>query len=269
MLIYTLSHSTKHPSNWPVKLCSIAAGTLLLSGQVLSAAASDAWSGNFSIGFNNVAGNKDSNDLSVALKLAHNEKFQKHSPYRHTFEVNAEVEKTKTTEPNGQEITDKTRDNKSAIYTLGYFLDQQSYLEGDLQYAQDQILGMEEFKAVGAEYNRKVVDNPTHKFLVGVGLMYADLEYTDASKERDKGIGGKLSYDYTGKLTNTVSFTQNTLLQAMSGVKYAVVDSGLSYALTKNMSINLNHKVTYLSKPISGNSEKASNVTDVKLKVDF
>ena len=148
------------------------------------------------------------------------------------------------------------------------FLDQQSHLEGTLSYLHDISLQIDENKFASVEYIRNVLTGPVHQLNLGVGVAHLEIAYTNGQPEIDN-TGGQVSYKYTGQMTENFSLNHKGLLQATSEVRYASLDTSVSYVLTGNTSLSLTHHFSTLSNDAGDQDDERNSTTHLAIGVKF
>ena len=258
-----LSHSLSSPKLWQSTLCALSA-CVALSGSALAEGGADGWSGNFTFGLEHSTGSTDANDINASLTLEHNKDFQASEPARHTLNFAVDTEKTKADD--GTET--KTREKEAASYKLGYFLDQQSHLEGTVSYLHDISLQIDEKKFASVEYIRNVLTGPTNQLNLGVGVAHLEIAYINGQPEI-QNTGGQVSYKYTGQMTKDFSLNHKGLLQATSDIRYASLDTSVSYAMTDNTSLSLTHHFSTLTNDAGHQDDERNSTTHLTIGVKF
>ena len=248
---------------WRNTLCALSA-CAALSGTAQAEDHLYGWTGDLSLGFEHATGSTNSRDVNASLLLEHNKAFQASRPFRHAINIAVDTEKTKADDG----TVSKTRDKDFASYQLGYFLDQQSHIEGTLSYLHDISLKVDEGKVASVEYIRNILHESAHQLKLGVGVAYLDYVFTDAQPELAE-VGGRISYDYTGQLKTDFSLNHKGLLQATADVRYASLDTGISYALTQNMSLSLTHHFSTLSNDSGNQDNERNSTTHLTIGVKF
>ncbi len=258
-----LSYSLSNPTRWQHILCVLSICTAI-SGAAVADSNPDTWSGKLTLGFEHSTGTTNSSDVNASLVVERNKNFQASHPIRHTFNAIVDTEKTK--QDNGKET--KTRDKDAASYQLGYFLDEQSHIEGTISYLHDINLKIDEGKFASIEYIRDVFTKSAHKLAIGIGIAYLDIIYTNTQPEIN-GVGGQVSYNYTGQLTTGVSLNHKGLLKATADARFASLNTGISYALTENTSLSLMHHFSTLSDDTSNQDDEHNSTTHLTIGVSF
>ncbi|MEL6721981.1 MAG: DUF481 domain-containing protein [Pseudomonadota bacterium] len=258
-----MKNDTSVTNLWQNTFCALTA-CAALSGTAVAANHTSGWDGSLNIGFKHSTGTTNSNDINASLTLEHNKNFRASQPIRHTLNIATDTEKTKSED--GTETT--TQDKDTASYQLGYFLDQQSHIEGTLSYLHDIDLKIDEGKFASVEYIRNVLTEPAHQLQLGVGVAYLDIAYTDTQPEIQE-VGGQVSYNYTGKLAEDFSLNHKGLLQATSDIRYTSLDTGISYALTDNTSLSLNHHFSTLSNDTGNGDDEKNSTVNLTIGVKF
>ncbi len=97
-------------------------------------------------------------------------------------------------------------------------------------------------------------------------MVYFNFNFTDSASDIE-GVGGLLSYEYTGQLTEHFSLNHTGMLKGNSDLRYGSLDTSLSYALTQNVSLSLTHN---FSTVLSDNrDDKRDTTTHLTLGVKF
>jgi len=258
-----MKNKNLHSAKWQHTLCALSA-CAALSGAAQANNYTYGWSGNLTLGFEHATGTTNSRDVHASLTLEHNKDFQASLPFRHRLRAAVDTEKTKADD--GTET--KTRDKDAISYQLGYFLDPQSHIRATLAYLHDISLKVDAGKVASIEYIRNVLTSSAHQLNLGIGVAYLDYAYTDTRPEVEE-VGGQISYDYTGQLTEDFSLHHEGLLQATADLRYATLDTGISYALTQNMSLSLTHHYSTLSDDVGNRDDERNSTTHLTIGVTF
>ncbi len=256
-----MKNKLSYPAIWQKTCCALAACTALAGAALAEDNASD-WSGKFTIGLESSNASADSRDINASLTLVHNQNFQASRPFRHTLIGSMDNAKTKL-----YGTTTRTQDKDTISYQLAYFIDEKSQIEGSLTYLHDYSLQIDKGGLASLKYVRHILASTAHQLNFGIGVSYLDLEGYTPPKVRQ--AGGQMSYNYNGQLTERFSLNHDGMLKVTADVRYASLNTGISYALTSNISLSLTHSLSSLSNDANNQVNERSNTTNLNIGVDF
>jgi putative salt-induced outer membrane protein YdiY len=240
---------------WRNTFCALST-CAALSGTALAEDKASDWSGSLNIGVEHYTGNTNSSDVNASLTIGYNENFQANRRFRHIISATVDNEKTKMVD--GSEI--KTREKEGATYKLGYFLNQDSHIEGTLAYLHDLSINIDKAKVVGLQYVRNnILNQSEHQLKLGAGIANFDVTHIDDLPAFEV-VAGQVSYHYTGQLIQNFSLDHKGVLQAASDIRYVTLDTSISYAMTQNLSLSLVHSFnTLINNTTTRDAEKNSS----------
>ncbi|WP_300730105.1 DUF481 domain-containing protein [Pseudomonas sp.] len=186
-----------------------------------------AWKGNVDVALNYKRADKDTDDYDVSFKTS-----ARHGSWRHHAEgeYNREFQNDVV-----------TTDNWSAGYALDYFIDEQWYWQGRLNYTRDKVEDIARQRTVGTGPGYQFWDDELGAFSLGSLLNRTDYEYSDDKKENFYSLA--MRWDYNRYLLGkTVSlFTSGEVGKPLGGDSDYSLDAeiGLRYKVTEWASLNL------------------------------
>ena len=220
------------------------------------------WSGKGEIGAFRNSGNSDDTGLTAGLALA-----RQGDNWTHKLRGQADFKRA-----NG--VT--TREQFLASYEPNYRITKRLYFYGLGQYERDRIQGFSGRYVLSGGLGYKIIDGRSAQLSAKAGPAYRMTEYVDGTSE--KRLAGLAGFDFNWKITDRLTFTQNSDLTAETGSQaVVVVDSantslnlvtGLEAKISDRLSTRLSYAVEYDSDPPAG-AVKTDTLTRFTLVYGF
>lgn len=235
----------------------------LLAAVPLSALADadGTWSGSGEAGFAAARGNAKSENLNAKLQFSKEDDTWKDNFYLTALRSKGEV-KTPYLDGNGNIATRKDYELNANRYeagaSVGYKLDERSYIVGALRYENDDFSPFDYQAVASIGYGYTLLKNPENELSFEVGPGYKryrpiDIIGPDVDPATGKAIIHK--FDAEGELvgrgliaykhlfTDTVSFVDTLLIESGSDNTFLQNDAGLQVDMNKKLALKVGYQV--------------------------
>ncbi len=226
------------------------------------------WSGSGEAGFAAARGNAKSENLNAKLQFAKEDDTWKDNFYLTALRSKGEV-KTQSV-VNGQIVNGNSYDLTSNRYevgaSMGYKLDERSYIVGAGRYENDDFSPFDYQAVVSIGYGYTVLKNQVNELSFEVGPGYKRYKQVDAfgpelnpdntlvrhsfSSEGELVGRGLMAYKHT--FTDTVSFVDTLLVEAGSNNTFLQNDAGLQVDMSKKLALKVGYQVRHNSEVALG-----------------
>ena len=204
------------------------------------------WSGRGEIGAYLSSGNSDNEGLTAALTLD-----RKGIDWSHKLRGRADYQRA-----NGR----TSREQYFAAYEPRFQINQRLFAYGLAQYEKDRIQGFNGRYAVSGGVGYHVIDGSDLDLSIKTGPAYRVTDYTTG--ETDSRLAALLGADFDWRITDRLTFTQDSNMVAESGGQATLfVDSrnttlnlitGLEAKVSDRLTTRLSYQVDYNSDPRPG-----------------
>ncbi len=234
----------------------------VLAALPMAAFADDSgWSGSGELGFAAARGNAKSENLNAKLTFKMEDDQWKDNFYLTALRNKGEVT-VATVGPNDQIINVKNYETTANRYeagaSMGYKLDERSYIVGALRYENDDFSPFEYQAVLSVGYGYTVLKNASDElsFEVGPGYKrYRPIDTIDTSvtpplvtsHDAEGEIVGRGLVAYKHNFTDTTSFVNTFLVEAGSDNTFVQNDAGLQVAINKAFALKVGYQVRHNS----------------------
>lgn len=257
--------------SWPTK--SILAGAVMLaaSGCIHAAegqSSDSEWSGQFTFGITGFTGNAVMNFINASLEATYNQDFDEDDPVRHKLMGSYAFADYEIPSIDGFEFgTIDMIDNHSVQYQMDYFLGDRSYVSAMGMHYQDKPAGIELFNVIGVEYTHILSQTEGHQLSGTLGVApFTETEYTDG--QVFDGMGGKVSLNFSGQLTDSISLSQTAEVLTTENLTFTTTDTSAEMKLTETVSLQLSNNYKNFSEVPEG-FKKSDNISSLNVVLGF
>ena len=229
----------------------------VLAAFPLSAMADDGWSGAGELGFAASRGNAKSENLNAKLTFKKEDDQWKDNFYLTALRSKGEVT-VATLDGNGGIANVKNYETTANRYeagaSMGYKLDERSYIVGALRYENDDFSPFQYQAVASIGYGYTVLKNASDELSFEVGPGYkryrpidtVDLSMTPpvvTSYKSDGEVVGRGLVAYKHNFTETTSFIDTFLVEAGSNNTFIQNDAGLQVAINKSFALKVGYQI--------------------------
>lgn len=234
----------------------------VLAALPMAAFADDSgWSGAGELGFAAARGNAKSENLNAKLTFKKEDDQWKDNFYLTALRSKGEVT-VATPDGNGGIASIKNYETTANRYeagaSIGYKLDERSYIVGALRYENDDFSPFQYQAVASVGYGYTVLKNASDELSFEVGPGYkryrpidtADLSVTPplvTTHDVEGEIVGRGLVAYKHNFTETTSFVDTFLVEAGSDNTFAQNDAGLQVAINKSFALKVGYQVRHNS----------------------
>ena len=227
----------------------------LLAAMPFGAHAADdgVWKGAGELGFAASRGNSKSENLNAKLNFSMEDDTWKDNFYLTALRSKGEI--TTAELQNGQLVNVKRYDLTSNRYeagaSLGYKLDERSYIVGALRYEDDDFSPFDYQAVLSVGYGYTAIKNERTELSFEVGPGYKQYKprptppATTADSENEVVGRGLIGFKY--QLTETTRFEDTFLIEAGADNKFMQNDAGLVVSMNKTLALKLGYQVRHNS----------------------
>lgn len=204
------------------------------------------WSGKGQVGFSQSSGNSNNLGVNLALGLE-----RKGIDWSHRIKATTDIQRN-----NGR----TNREQFLLSYEPRYVIGEDLFTYGLAQFERDRFQGFSGRYAVSGGVGYRVIDKPSVDLSIQAGPAFRRTEFTDGTTSNS--IGGLAAIDFDWRITDTLTFTQDTNVVAESGSRaLVIVDSsntslalttGLEAIIAKGLSTRMSYAIEYDSNPPPG-----------------
>lgn len=227
------------------------------------------WSGSGEAGFAAARGNAKSENLNAKLQFAKEDDTWKDNFYLTALRSKGEV-KNQYVDANGQIATANSYDLTSNRYevgaSMGYKLDERSYIVGAARYENDDFSPFDYQAIVSIGYGYTVLKNQVNELSFEVGPGYkrykpvdvlgpdfdADNNLVRHSFSSEGELVGRGLMAYKHNFTDTVSFVDTLLVEAGADNTFLQNDAGLQVDMSKKLALKVGYQVRHNSEVAAG-----------------
>ncbi|MDC8013714.1 DUF481 domain-containing protein [Tahibacter soli] len=211
------------------------------------------WKGAGELGFAASRGNSKSENLNAKLNFSMEDDTWKDNFYLTALRSKGEI--TTAELQNGQLVNVKRYDLTSNRYeagaSLGYKLDERSYIVGALRYEDDDFSPFDYQAVLSVGYGYTAIKNERTELSFEVGPGYKQYKprptppATTADSENEVVGRGLIGFKY--QLTDTTRFEDTFLIEAGADNKFMQNDAGLVVSMNKTLALKLGYQVRHNS----------------------
>lgn len=211
------------------------------------------WSGKSSAGLVVSTGNTENNSVNLGLSATYINR-----PWRHTIAAG-----TYFAENEGE----KAAERYSISHKVNYSMGDRASLFNFLSYDADEFANIDSRIADVVGYGRTLIDTERHSLDAELGVGFRQTQFTNGDPDSEETVG-HLGLNYTGRLTDNTTLTENLLVQGGSDNTFTESVTALNVKMTDKLSLNLNYTVRNNSDVPAGR-EKTDTVTSINLVSSF
>jgi putative salt-induced outer membrane protein len=213
------------------------------------------WSGSGEAGLSIASGNTKSQNLNAKLDIRFND-----DQWTDDFYLTALRNKANVATTTGNSY-DLTANRYEAGASLGYKLDERSYIVGAARYEHDEFSSYDYQYIVSIGYGYQILKNASDELAVEVGPGYKVAQPTDyytpntspppdlikvtPDSENNLVARGKLAYKHN--FSDTVSFVDTFVVEAGSGNKFFQNDAGLAVKMNSKLALKVGYQIRHNS----------------------
>jgi putative salt-induced outer membrane protein len=239
----------------------------LLAALPLTALADDGWSGSGELGFAAARGNSKSENLNAKLEFKKEDETWKDHFYLTALRSKGE---TKITQVVGGEVVnvsnyDFTANRYEAGASMGYKLDERSYIVGALRYENDDFAPFDYQWIASIGYGYTVLKNQRDELSLEVGPGYKRYQPVDVygpetidelpvrhSFDSEGEIVGRGLIAYRHNFSENTAFVNTFLIEAGSDNRFLQNDAGVQVAINKAFALKVGYQVRHNSEVAPG-----------------
>jgi putative salt-induced outer membrane protein len=224
-----------------------ALGMLAMNGSALAD-----WSGEGDLGMVVARGNTDTDTISAKLAIKKTQDEWEHNAgLAFLRSTNAGVTSAERFALTGQS---------------DYAIDEHSYYFGSLRYEDDKFSGFDYQSSATVGYGRKFIDTEVATLKGELGVGYRQTKLETFSSEGDAIL--RAAMNYTRNLTDTTSFSNDTLVESGSNNTFAQNITGLSVRINDSLAMKVGFEVRYNSEAPLG-LKSTDTITTLNLNYKF
>jgi len=218
----------------------------------LNAPALAEWSGDGDLGVVVARGNTDTDTISARLAVKKvQDKWEHNAGLAFLRSTNAGITNAERFQITGQS---------------NFAIDEHSYYFGSLRYEDDKFSGFDYQSSVTGGYGRKFIDTEVATLKGELGIGYRQTKLETFGSEGDAIL--RAAMNYTRVLTDTTSFSNDTLVESGSNNSFAQNITGLSVRINDSMAMKLGFEVRYNSEVPVG-LKSTDTITTINLNYKF
>ena len=239
-----------------IPLAIFSALSLGAMANIARADSGEGWSGAGELGFAAARGNAKSENLNMKLQFKKEDDAWKDNFYLTALRSKGEV-KTSTV-VDGQVVSVDSYDLNANRYeagaSVGYKLDERSYIVGALRYENDDFSPFEYQAVASVGYGYTVLKNQVNELSFEAGPGYKRLRPVDGvaivdgvavpQKFRSEGeVVGRGLVAYKHNFSDTTSFVNTFLVESGSDNTFMQNDAGLQVDINKKLALKVGYQV--------------------------
>ena len=249
----------------------------LIAALPLGAHAADSdgeWKGSGELGFAASRGNSKSENLNAKLNFSMEDDTWKDNFYLNALRSKGEV--TTAELQNGQLVNVKTYDLTANRYeagaSLGYKLDERSYVVGALRYEDDDFSPFDYQAVLSVGYGYMAIKNERTELSLEIGPGYKQYKPRPTppatTSESDNEVVGRGLIGFKHQLTETTRFEDTFLVEAGADNTFMQNDAGLVVSMNKTLALKLGYQVRHNSDVTPG-TKKTDQLLTTNLVYNF
>ena len=247
----------------------------LLAALPLGAHAADGeWKGSGELGFAASRGNSKSENLNAKLNFSMEDDTWKDNFYLNALRSKGEV--TTADIVNGQLVNVKTYDTTANRYeagaSIGYKLDERSYLVGALRYENDDFSPFDYQAVLSFGYGYTAIKNERTELSFEIGPGYKQYKpkvtppLTSTDSENEAVARGLIGFKH--QLTENTRIEDTFLVESGSDNTFMQNDAGLVVSMNKTLALKLGYQVRHNSDVAPG-IKKTDQLVTTNLVYNF
>jgi putative salt-induced outer membrane protein len=249
-----------------MKLTSIASALLLALPLVALAddppAPKEGFAGSGEAGLAVASGNTKSENINVKVDLKFNDDRWKDDFYVLAVRNKADVTNTTTGATDYQTTANRWEGGAS----MGYKMDDRSYIVGALRYEHDQFSPYNYQYIASLGYGLQVLKNPMDELSFEIGPGYKVVQpssiyianptpppdFIKIKPDSDNNLAGRGKVDYKHNFNSNTSLIDSFLVESASGNTFMQNDLGLSVKMTNSLALKATYEVRHNSEVADG-----------------
>jgi putative salt-induced outer membrane protein len=246
-----------------MKKLLMAAAMLAVFPAVSQAADADGdWKGSGEVGFAASRGNSKSENLNAKLNFSMEDDTWKDNFYTTALRSKGSV-KVATVDSSGNIVSVDDYQTTSNRYELGasmgYKLDERSYVVGALRYENDDFSPFENQSVLSLGYGYTAIKNAGTELAFEVGPGYKRFKPVDGDSDGEVVGRGLMSFKH--KLTENTSLQDTFLVEAGSSNRFMQNDAGLVVGMSTKLALKMGYQVRHNSDVAPGIKKNDQLVT--------
>jgi putative salt-induced outer membrane protein len=232
----------------------------------LAARADDGWSGSGELGFAAARGNAQSENLNAKLEFKKEDDRWKDLFYltalRSKGEVKSQTIDNSTSPPTVNTVSgyELTANRYETGASLGFKLDERSYVVGALRYENDDFSPFDYQAVVSIGYGYTALKNETDELSFEIGPGYKRVRPVDTlvtsgdppvatviHHDSEGDVVGRGLIAYKHDFTDTTSLVDTLLIEAGQDNTFLQNDAGLQVAMSKKLALKVGYQVRHNS----------------------
>lgn len=243
----------------------------------------EGWSGSGEVGFAAARGNAKSESLNAKLQLKKEDDTWKNHFYLNALRNKGEVKTTvvEDGEPTTVSSFQLTSNRYEAGASVGYKLDERSYIVGALRYENDDFSAYEYQSVASIGYGYTMLKNERSELSFEIGPGYKRYRPVDTfttvgdppeivvvHSDAEGEFVGRGLIAYRHKITDNTAFENTTLVEAGQDNTFLQNDAGLSVSINKSFALKVGYQVRHNSDTSPG-TEKTDQLLTTNLVYNF
>jgi putative salt-induced outer membrane protein len=220
----------------------------LLAALPACALADDGWSGTGELGFAATRGNAKSENLNAKLEFKKEDETWKDHFY--LTALRSKGESTVTTVVDDEVVSVKNYDLTANRYeggaSVGYKLDERSYVVGALRYENDDFSPFDYQAVLSLGYGYTAIKNERTELSFEIGPGYKRFEPVLTS-EAESDVVGRGLIGFRHRFNENTAFENTFLVEAGSDNTFYQNDAGLVVNMNKTLALKLGYQVRHNS----------------------
>lgn len=250
------------------------ASALLAAASTAAYADDGEWKGSGELGFAASRGNSKSENLNAKLNFSMEDDTWKDNFYLTALRSKGEV--TTAELQNGQLVNVKTYDLTANRYeagaSLGYKLDERSYVVGALRYENDDFSPFDYQAVLSVGYGYMAIKNERSELFFEIGPGYKQYKPRPAPPltggDSENEVVGRGLIGFKHQLTENTRFEDTFLVEAGSDNTFMQNDAGLVVSMNKTLALKLGYQVRHNS-DVSPGIKKTDQLMTTNLVYNF
>ena len=255
----------------------------LLAALPLTALANDGWSGSGELGIAAASGNSKSENLNAKLEFKKEDETWKDHFYLNALRSKGEV--TVSTVVDDEIVSVKNYDLTANRYeagaSVGYKLDERSYIVGALRYENDDFAPFEYQAIASIGYGYTVLKNQRNELAFEIGPGYKRYQPIDVygpevvdgeplrhEFDAEGDVVGRGLIAYKHNFSENTAFVDTFLVEAGSDNTFMQNDAGLQVAINKSFALKVGYQVRRNSEVAPG-LKKTDQLVTTNLVYNF
>jgi putative salt-induced outer membrane protein len=267
----------------PMKKILFAGALLALLPLAAHADKDEGWSGSGEVGFAAARGNAESESLNAKLQLKKEDDNWKNHFYLNALRNKGEVKTTVVVdgEPTTVSTFETTANRYDAGASVGYKLDERSYIVGALRYENDDFSAYEYQSVASIGYGYTLIKNERSELSFEAGPGYKRYRPVDTvttvgdppeivvvHSDAEGELVGRGLVAYRHKFTDTTAFENTTLVESGQDNTFLQNDASVAVSINKSFALKVGYQGRHNSDASPG-TEKTDQLLTTNLVYNF